>query len=60
MSGENTIRAQAKSARVQGKKINKDEAPAPVDGRERMDKEVVKAVLASPLITPWYASSHVD
>lgn len=46
-----TIRAQAKKAKVE-KKVGKD-APVPMDGREKMDREVVKAVLASPLITPW-------
>ncbi|KAK1926291.1 hypothetical protein DB88DRAFT_481348 [Papiliotrema laurentii] len=52
MAGEEgTIRAQAKRAKAENR--NGKEESVPKDGRERMDREIVKAVLASPLVTPW-------
>lgn len=51
LMAEGTIRAQAKLAK-EAAKAGKD-SHVPADGRERMDKEIVKAVLASPLIVPW-------
>lgn len=53
MPVQGTIRDQVKRSKANGKTAEKDAASAPADGRERMDKEVVKAVLASPLVTPW-------
>jgi hypothetical protein len=56
MAGEEgTIRAQAKRAKAENR--NGKEESVPKDGRERMDREIVKAVLASPLVTPWYVST---
>jgi hypothetical protein len=50
---QNTIRSQAKKPKVDQKQGKDTGARPPQDGRERMDKEIVKAVLASPLIVPW-------
>ena len=46
-----SIRAQAKKPKVE--RVASQAGRPPADGRERMDKEIVKAVLASPLIVPW-------
>ena len=52
---QSTIRAQAqaKKPKVDQKQGKDSRLRPPQDGRERMDKEIVKAVLASPLIVPW-------
>jgi len=49
--GGSSIRAQAKRSKIEHKLSQAIRPPA--DGRDRMDKEIVKAVLASPLIVPW-------
>ena len=56
MSAQHTTiraQAQAKKPRTETKQGQASGARLPADGRERMDKEIVKAVLASPLIVPW-------
>jgi hypothetical protein len=52
---ETTLRAQAKGEKA-GKSKN---ILAPEGDRARMDRSTVKAVLASPLIIPWYALLHL-